>query len=90
MRCPGAQLLWAISSNERRDFCSQACGAGLRLMGILRPRGKDRDFDRLELVVRAGKGNKDRGTVLPEALVPGLRLAIDRTRRWFERDRMRM
>lgn len=61
-------------------------GSGLRLMETLRLRVKDLDFDRFELVVRAGKGDKDRRTMLPEALVPGLRLAVDRAQRWFERD----
>ena len=41
-------------------------GSGLRLLECLRLRAKDVDFERLEIVVRAGKGNRDRVTVLPE------------------------
>jgi integrase len=43
-------------------------GAGLRLMECCRLRVKDIDFSRNQIVVRAGKGNKDRYTVLPAAL----------------------
>lgn len=47
-------------------------GSGLRLMECLRLRVKDVDVQRRELTVRSGKGNKDRMTVLPEALKAGL------------------
>ena len=55
-------------------------GAGLRLLEVLRLRVKDVDFDRHEIVVRDGKGAKDRRTILPHALVPHLRQEIERTR----------
>jgi len=42
-------------------------GAGLRLMECCRLRVKDIDFSRNQIVVRAGKGNKDRYTMLPAA-----------------------
>lgn len=61
-------------------------GGGLRLMETLRLRVKDVDFDRAELVVRAGKGNKDRRTVLPDEAVELLGRAIARARRLFELD----
>lgn len=61
-------------------------GAGLRLHEALRLRVKDVDFDRNEIVVRSGKGGKDRLTMLPEGLGPALRAAIDIARRLFERD----
>ena len=44
-------------------------GTGMRLLEGLRLRIKDVDFERRELVVRSGKGAKDRVTVLPENLV---------------------
>ena len=47
-------------------------GAGLRLMEALRLRVKDVDFEANAITVRAGKGEKDRITVLPEALKPAL------------------
>jgi integrase len=43
-------------------------GAGLRLMECLRLRVKDIDFERCEILVREGKGNRDRVTVLAAAL----------------------
>jgi integron integrase len=43
-------------------------GAGLRLMECCRLRVKDLDFTRNQIVVRAGKGNKDRYTMLPAAV----------------------
>ena len=43
-------------------------GAGLRLMECCRLRVKDVDFTRNEIVVRSGKGNKDRYTMLPSAV----------------------
>jgi integron integrase len=43
-------------------------GAGLRLMECCRLRVKDIDFSRNEIVVRSGKGNKDRHTMLPSAV----------------------
>ncbi len=48
-------------------------GSGLRLMEALRLRVKDLDFERRELMVRDGKGGKDRMTLLPQSLVPELR-----------------
>jgi len=47
-------------------------GCGLRLLEVLELRVKDIDFDRKEIVVRRGKGRKDRRTVLP----PGLELPL--------------
>jgi integron integrase len=43
-------------------------GAGLRLMECLRLRVQDIDFERNELMVRDGKGSKDRRTMLPKSL----------------------
>jgi integron integrase len=62
-------------------------GSGLRLMEMLRLRIKDVDVERGQLTVRAGKGDKDRATVLPETLVEKLRAHRDRVRGLFEQDR---
>jgi len=62
-------------------------GSGLRLTELLRLRIKDVDLDRLRVTVRAGKGDKDRMTVLPEKLVDGLRAHRDRVRGLYEEDR---
>ena len=55
-------------------------GSGLRLMECLRLRVKDVDFDRRELVVRSGKGGKDRRTMLPARVVEPLRRQLAGTR----------
>ncbi len=44
-------------------------GSGMRVMEGARLRVKDIDFERCELIVREGKGNKDRVTMLPQSLV---------------------
>jgi site-specific recombinase XerD len=56
-------------------------GAGLRLMEGLRLRVKDVNFDRRELTIREAKGNKDRMTVLPVALVEPLSRHLEAWRR---------
>ena len=43
-------------------------GGGLRLMECCRLRVKDIDFSRNEIVIRVGKGDKDRHTMLPAAI----------------------
>jgi integron integrase len=48
-------------------------GSGLRIMEALRLRVKDVDFARREIVVRGGKGFKDRMTMLPDALIQPLK-----------------
>lgn len=55
-------------------------GSGLRLMECVRLRVKDVDLRRGELTVRNGKGNKDRKTVLPLSLRPGLQRQLDDVR----------
>jgi site-specific recombinase XerD len=52
-------------------------GAGLRMLECLRLRVKDVCFDQSQLVVRDGKGEKDRITVLPEATRDSLRGQIE-------------
>lgn len=48
-------------------------GTGMRIMEGLRLRVKDIDFDRREILIRDGKGAKDRVTMLPLRLAPALR-----------------
>ena len=62
-------------------------GAGLRLMELLRLRIKDVDLDRGQVVVRADKGDADRVTVLPYALLERLAAHRDRLRELYEADR---
>jgi integron integrase len=62
-------------------------GAGLRLMECLRLRVKDVDFDRKVIVVREGKGGKDRVVMLPSALEPDLRAQLAGARALWAEDR---
>jgi len=55
-------------------------GGGLRLLEALRLRVKDVDFERRQLVVREGKGNRDRATPLPRVAEAPLRKHLERVR----------
>jgi integron integrase len=61
-------------------------GAGLRLLEVLRLRVKDVDFGLGQLVVRDGKGQKDRVTMLPDAARGALALHISDVRLLHARD----
>jgi integrase len=61
-------------------------GAGLRLEECLELRVKDVDFDRHQITVRRGKGQKDRTTMLPGAVVDPLRGHLARVRELHEAD----
>ena len=61
-------------------------GTGMRLMEGLRLRVKDVEFERREIVVRDGKGGKDRVTVLPENLVIPLQEYLARRRAVHQAD----
>ncbi len=65
-------------SGEYRLVASLLYGSGLRLMEALRLRVKDIDLTRCELVVRNGKGAKDRVTVIPSSLLAPLRRQLER------------
>jgi integron integrase len=67
-------------------MASVAYGGGLRVLECCRLRVKDLDFDRGELLVRAGKGQKDRRTILPASLVPRLRAHLERVWRQHDAD----
>ena len=62
-------------------------GTGMRLMECVRLRVKDIDFDRHEILVREGKGGKDRVTMLPQTLVQPLQEHLQKVRVLFEMDR---
>jgi integron integrase len=55
-------------------------GTGMRLMEAVRLRVKDVDFSRHEIVVRSGKGNKDRVTMLPVSLQDELLVQLDKAK----------
>jgi integron integrase len=61
-------------------------GTGMRLMEALRLRVKDVELTRKEIIVRDGKGGKDRVTMLPDRLVDAMRSQLTLRREWHERD----
>jgi integron integrase len=61
-------------------------GTGMRLLEGLRLRVKDVEFERREIIVREGKGNKDRVTVLPENLILPLQAHLVKVKTLHERD----
>ncbi len=61
-------------------------GTGLRLLELLRLRIQDIDFARNQIVVRGGKGDKDRVTVLPDKLKLALQQHLKRVRLLWEAD----
>lgn len=81
------QLFSHLENNLQSLVLRLLYGTGMRLMECIRLRVKDLDFERYEIVVREGKGNKDRVTVLPRALVKELKLQLDKSRRIYSHDR---
>ena len=61
-------------------------GAGLRLLEALRLRVKDVDFTRREIIVRDGKGQKDRVTMLPMRVVEPLRQHLNKVQHVHQGD----
>jgi len=61
-------------------------GSGLRLMEGLRLRVKDIDFEQHQIIVRAGKGNKDRDTILPDTLRQPLRQRLQKVKVLHQKD----
>ncbi len=69
-------LRYGISNLKHRVLVCLAYGAGLRLSEIIKLKIGDLDFQTLSLMVRSGKGRKDRLTLLPENLKFDLRELI--------------
>ena len=74
-------------SGTARLMAELMYGAGLRLNELLRLRVKDVDIERLQLSVRAGKGNKDRLTMVPKSMEGRLREHRERLRELYNQDR---
>lgn len=71
---------------ECRLFAQLLYGTGLRLTEGLQLRVKDLDFDHGAIIVREGKGGKDRVVMLPASLVPALRQQLERARALWAAD----
>ena len=73
-------------ADEKRLMVSLMYGAGLRLMECLCLRVQDLDFSRNEILVRDGKGAKDRITMLPESLHAPLQDHLRKVKAIHEKD----
>lgn len=75
VKCLLAQLdgtIWLITS--------LLYGSGMRLLECLRLRVKDIDLDKNQIIIRDGKGQKDRITMLPQSLVKPLETHLEKVK----------
>jgi integron integrase len=79
------QLLHTLEGTYRL-MAQMLYGTGMRLLELLRLRVKDIDFDRGQIMVREGKGGKDRVTMLPEIVRGALQAHLAAVRKLHERD----
>jgi integron integrase len=75
------QLILAELRGTHWLIASLLYGTGMRIMECLRLRVKDVDFERGEILIRDGKGFKDRVTMLPKSLLLPLKNHLQETRR---------
>ena len=61
-------------------------GGGLRVMEAMRLRVKDIDFDNHQIIVRDGKGENDRVTMLPDAVIQPMQLHLKHVKIIHEKD----
>jgi integron integrase len=78
--------LFAAMAGTPALIARLAYGTGMRIMECLRLRVKDVDFARREILIREGKGFRDRVTVLPSTVVGPLQEHLARVRALHERD----
>ena len=80
------QAVLSRLSGTHRLVASLLYGAGLRIMEALRLRVKDVEFARGEIIVREGKGFKDRITMLPQTVIEPLKAHLLEVRALHEAD----
>ncbi len=73
--------------SEKQLMASLLYGSGLRLTECLRLRVKDVDFENKQIIVRDGKGEKDRVTLLSEKIVPHLKRHISKVKKIYNADK---
>jgi integron integrase len=81
------KAILAELDGDKRPMASLMYGGGLRLTECLRLRVQDVDFSRAEIIVRDGKGGKDRVTMLPRTLQVPLRVHLKTVKQLHDRDR---
>ncbi len=83
---PEVQSVLARLDGQHWVMASLLYGSGLRLMECLRLRVKDLELTRRELIVRDGKGSKDRITLLPDKLIQPLQIQLERVKALHQQD----
>jgi integron integrase len=81
-----AQLVFNHLSGIYKLIAGLLYGSGLRIMECMRLRIKDVDFKYRCITVRDGKGQKDRVTILPDKIVPRLKLQIEKAKIIHQQD----
>jgi len=81
-----AGLLLAQMHGITKTMAKLLYGSGLRLMECMRLRVKDIDFHHRQIIVRAGKGENDRSTVLPDSVIPELEQHLGDVKALHEKD----
>jgi integron integrase len=84
---PEVQSVLGALEGEHQLLAALLYGTGIRLLEGLQLRVKDLDFGHQALIVRQGKGSKDRVVMLPASLVPKLKLQLDAARHLWREDR---
>jgi integron integrase len=80
------QAVLSRLSGSHLLIASLLYGGGMRLMEAVRLRVKDVEFTRHEIIVREGKGFKDRVTMLPEAVVVQLKAHLVKVKSLHDED----
>ncbi len=82
------ERIFELMVGQGRLMAELMYGSGLRVMECVRLRIKDVDFGNRYIVVRSGKGDKDRRVPLPKKVIPALKQQIESARERWEKDRM--
>ena len=81
------RLIAALPDNaSHRLIVELLYGTGMRISECCRIRVIDLDFDRGQIIIRGGKGNKDRVTMLPQSLEERLKVQVEFVRLRHEHD----
>ena len=71
---------------DKRLCAELMYGTGMRLNELIELRVLDVDFDRSEIIIRHGKGDKDRRVMLPQSLVPKIKMQIENVKKIHDKD----
>lgn len=84
-------LIGAVVDSDSYPFrliCRVLYFSGMRISDVLNLRVQDIDWDNCRIVLRAGKGDKDRVVPLPRAMLPELRAQLARVELLWQRDQL--